>query len=186
MSSDPTRDWPRLASQCPLVSSGGLGWWWPAAGWGALSVAVPAGHHYPHYLHHSLASGQTTRREYRPSQQQKIGLKIYWEWLCPSEQDPVTLSVCLSHQEASTSLLSLSIRPQTDWKPQSQKTNLMTWTTALSNSIKLWAMPCRATQDRRVMVESSDKKWSTGEGNGKTISVILPWEPHEQYEKGKR
>ena len=30
-------------------------------------------------------------------------------------------------------------------------------------------MPCRATQDRRVMVESSDKKWSTGEGNGKPL-----------------
>ena len=30
-------------------------------------------------------------------------------------------------------------------------------------------MPCRATQDRRVMVESSDKMWSTGEGNGKLL-----------------
>ena len=30
-------------------------------------------------------------------------------------------------------------------------------------------MPCRATQDRRVMVESSDKTWSTGEGNGKAL-----------------
>ena len=27
-------------------------------------------------------------------------------------------------------------------------------------------MPCRATQDGRVTVESSDKTWSTGEGNG--------------------
>ena len=30
-------------------------------------------------------------------------------------------------------------------------------------------MPCRATQDRWVMVESSDKTWSTGEGNGKPL-----------------
>ena len=30
-------------------------------------------------------------------------------------------------------------------------------------------MPCRATQDRTVMVESSDKAWSTGEGNGKPL-----------------
>ena len=30
-------------------------------------------------------------------------------------------------------------------------------------------MPCRATQDREVMVESSDKMWSTGEGNGKPL-----------------
>ena len=28
-------------------------------------------------------------------------------------------------------------------------------------------MPCRATQGRQVMVESSEKLWSTGEGNGK-------------------
>ena len=30
-------------------------------------------------------------------------------------------------------------------------------------------MPCRATKDRRVMVESSDKMWSTGKGNGKPL-----------------
>ena len=30
-------------------------------------------------------------------------------------------------------------------------------------------MPCRATQDGRVVVESSDKMWSTGEGNGKPL-----------------
>ena len=28
-------------------------------------------------------------------------------------------------------------------------------------------MPCRATQDGRVTVESSDRMWSTAEGNGK-------------------
>ena len=48
-------------------------------------------------------------------------------------------------------------------------TNLITWTTALSNSMKLWVMPCRANQDRQVMVESSEKMWSTGEGNGKPL-----------------
>ena len=30
-------------------------------------------------------------------------------------------------------------------------------------------MPCRATQDRWVIVESSDKMWSTGEGNGEPL-----------------
>ena len=30
-------------------------------------------------------------------------------------------------------------------------------------------MPGRATQDGLVMVESSDKTWSTGEGNGKPL-----------------
>ena len=33
-------------------------------------------------------------------------------------------------------------------------------------------MPCRATQDRRVIVESSDKTWSTGEGNGKPLQYF--------------
>ena len=30
-------------------------------------------------------------------------------------------------------------------------------------------MPCRATQDGRVVMESSDKIWPTGEGNGKQL-----------------
>ena len=30
-------------------------------------------------------------------------------------------------------------------------------------------MPCRATQNGQVMVESADKMWSTGEGNGKPL-----------------
>ena len=58
---------------------------------------------------------------------------------------------------------------QTENHNHRKLTNLITWTTALSNSMKLWAIPCRATQDGRVMVKSSDKMWSTGEGNGKTL-----------------
>ena len=30
-------------------------------------------------------------------------------------------------------------------------------------------MPCGATQDGQVMVERSDRMWSTGEGNGKPL-----------------
>ena len=30
-------------------------------------------------------------------------------------------------------------------------------------------MPCGATQDGRVMVERSDRMWSSGEGNGKPL-----------------
>ena len=119
--------------------------------------------HCLHDLPHSLASGQTRGREHSPTHQQKTGLKIYWALPQLSEQGPVSPSVSLSHQEASICLLW-----QTGWKPQSQKlTKLITWTTSLPNSMKLWAMPCRGTQDGRVMVESSDKTWSTREGNGK-------------------
>ena len=66
--------------------------------------------------------------------------------------------------------LILVVRRQTDWKPQTRKPiNLITWTEALSNPMKLWAMLCRATQDGQVIVESSDKMWSTGEGKGKPL-----------------
>ena len=55
-------------------------------------------------------------------------------------------------------------------KPYSQKTNQSnhTRTTALSNSMEL-SHACGVTQDGRVMVERSDRMWSTGEGNGKPL-----------------
>ena len=43
-----------------------------------------------------------------------------------------------------------------------------TRTAALSNSMKL-SHALEATQDRKVMVERSDRMWSTGEGNGKPL-----------------
>ena len=55
-------------------------------------------------------------------------------------------------------------------KPYSQKTSQSnhTRTTALSNSMKP-SHAYGATQDRRVMVERSDRAWATGEGNGKPL-----------------
>ena len=55
-------------------------------------------------------------------------------------------------------------------KPYSQKTRQSnhTRTTALSNSMKL-SHACAATQDRQVMVERSERMWSTGEGNDKPL-----------------
>ena len=128
------------------------------------------GHHYLHYLHHSLASGQITGRKHSPAHQQKIRLKIYWAWPHLSEQDPVSPSVSLSHQEASkASYPSPSEDRENENHNHRKLTNLITWTIALPNSMKLWAMPSRATQDGQVMMESSDKMWSTGEENGKPL-----------------
>ena len=59
------------------------------------------------------------------------------------------------------------------------------WRRGLHNSMKLWAMPCRATQDGWVIVESSDKMWSTGGGNGKSLQYSCCESPHKQYEKAK-
>ena len=55
----------------------------------------------------------------------------------------------------------------------------------LSGSMKLWAMPCRATQDRQVMVESSDKTWSTGEGNGKPLQYSCLENPMNSMKRQK-
>ena len=55
-------------------------------------------------------------------------------------------------------------------KPYSQKTTQSnhTRTTAFSNSMKL-SHARGTTQDGRVMVERSERMWSTGEGNGKPL-----------------
>ena len=113
------------------------------------------GDHYLRYLHHSLVSGQTAGREHSYTHQQQIGWMIHWAWHRPSEQYPVSPTVSLSHQEASINLLSFSLTGQTNENHNHRKLiKLITWTTALSNSVKLWAMPCRATQDgRRVLTK---------------------------------
>ena len=46
-------------------------------------------------------------------------------------------------------------------------------------------MPCGATQDRRVMVESSDKTWSTGEGNGKPLQYSCLENPMNSMKRRK-
>ena len=51
--------------------------------------------------------------------------------------------------------------------------------------MKLRAMPCRATQDGRVMVESSDKMWSTGEGNGKPLQYSCLGNPMNSMKRQK-
>ena len=56
---------------------------------------------------------------------------------------------------------------------------------ALSNSMKVQAMPCRATQDEWVMVESSDKTWSTGEGNGKPLQYSCLEDPMNSMKRQK-
>ena len=84
------------------------------------------------------------------------------------------------------SLLTFSIRWQTEWKSQARKLdNLVTWTTAMTNSMMLWAMPCRTTQDRWVMVKSSDKKGSNGEGNGTPLQYCCLENPMNSMKRPK-
>ena len=46
-------------------------------------------------------------------------------------------------------------------------------------------MPCRATQDGQVMVESSDKTWSTGKGNGKPLQYSCLENPMNRMKRQK-
>ena len=122
-SSDPTRDWPGLVSESPGVSSKGMGQRGPAAGLGTLRwyllkevtiIFITSTIVWPH-----VNSREGT--QLHPSTENWI--KDFRAWPCSSEQDTVSPSVSLSHQEASINVLPFSIRQQTDWKPQLQKTN---------------------------------------------------------------
>ena len=46
-------------------------------------------------------------------------------------------------------------------------------------------MPCRATQDIQVIVESSDKTWSTGEENGKLLQYSCLENPINSMKRQK-
>ena len=46
-------------------------------------------------------------------------------------------------------------------------------------------MLCRATQDGQVMVESSDKTWPTGEGNGKPLQYSSLENPMSSMKRQK-
>ena len=46
-------------------------------------------------------------------------------------------------------------------------------------------MLCRVTQDGRVLVESSDKWWSTGEGNGKPLQYSCLENPMNSMKRQK-
>ena len=143
--------------------------------------------HYLHYLHHSLASGQTTGREQSPTHQQKIGLKIYWSWPCPSEQDPVSPSVSLSHHEVSIRLI--LIHQRAGRLKISITENKPNWShgpqTCLTQWNYEWAMLWRAIQDRQVMLERSDKTWSTGEEKGKPLQYSCLKNPMNSMKRQK-
>ena len=93
------------------------------------------GHHYLHCLHHSLASGQATRREHSPDHQQQIGLKqIGLNMVPPIRTRP---SFPLSQSLPSASYPFPLEGRQTENQNHRKVTKLITWTTALSNSMKL-------------------------------------------------
>ena len=70
-------------------------------------------------------------------------------------------------------------------KPQSQTTSQSDHMDhPLSNSMKL-SHACGATQDGRVMVERSDRMWSTGEGNSKPLQYSCLENPMNSMKRQK-
>ena len=118
----PHKRLPTLACECVLESP-------PKAWVGGAEIGhvymgpFEGGLHYLYYFHHSLLSGQAKGKGHSTDHQEKNGLKIYKALSCTLEQDPISPTDNLSHQETFISHLFLSIRGQTEWKPQSQKTN---------------------------------------------------------------
>ena len=143
-------------------------------------------HHYLHYLHHSLVSGQATGREQSPTHQQKNWIKDLLSMALPVRTDPAP-TVSPSHQEASISLSSFSIRGQTDWTPQSQKTNQ---TDHMDHSlVQLNETMSHAGEGPPRQTGHAGEFWQNvvhWRGEWQTTSVFVPGEPHEQYEKAKR
>ena len=68
--------------------------------------------------------------------------------------------------------------------PPSWITALTYWR-GLHNSMKLLAMPCRATLDKWVIVKSSDKSWSTGGGNGNPLQYSCHENPTDSMKRQK-
>ena len=194
-SSDPTRDWDRLDCECLRVLCGSVGQKRPAAGAGALAAAVLGGTNW----HKSFLevtnspaiepvdsrtefknSKQQTGWEHSPTHQEIIKLKIYWAWPCPPKQDSVLPTASPSSEILPKPLILIqqSIDRSKNSNPTAYRTKnlryrditkMTTWITALCNSVKLWAMPSRATQATWVIMESYEKLWSIRKGNDKPL-----------------
>ena len=89
------------------------------------------------------------------------------------QQATAPRSYVVSVPDLTTSFCQLTPLPKTSRHSQKKMSacpsTLPSWQSTLSNSMKLWAMPCKSTQDGWVTVESSEKTWSTEEGNGKHL-----------------
>ena len=94
-------------------------------------------------------------------------------------EDTVSPSTSLSQQEASISLLLPSAEDRQNENHNHRKlTNLTSWAIALSNSMKLWAMLCRATKMDRSWWRVLTKCGPLEEGMASYFSILalrIPW-----------
>ena len=103
----------------------------------------------------------------------------------PCPRSGAVAVLCWSnHEDIPTSKVGAE-RGKTDWNNNHiQLANLIT---GPQSCLTQWneAMPCGATQDGRVMVESSDRMWSTGEGNGKPLQYSCFENPMNSMKRQK-
>ena len=105
-------------------------------------------------------------------------------WL-PTFAFPSPVMIKVKETQVRQYVLREGIREQTHWNHNHRKlANLITWTTALSNSMKLshamWGHLKRGCHGGEIWqnVAHCRREWQT-------TSVFLLWEPQEQYEKAK-
>ena len=185
-SSDPTRDWPRLACECPGVSSGGVGRQWPAAWSGALSGAVHGNfwRRLPLFSlpppQFGLRSNNKEGTQPRPSTENWIKdlLRMGHHSHQNNTQFPPQPVSPIRKLPISLLSLSLSEGRQNEKHNHRKLTKLITWTTALPNSMKLWAMTCRPPKIDRSWWRILTKCGPLEKGMA-TTSIFLPWEPEQ-------
>ena len=118
---------------------------------------------FHHYSYHSLSSCQTTRKEHSPNHQQKTELNLLSMALLTIARTSFPHSQSLPSGCFHKPLILIHQRTENENHNFRKLSKMITWITALCKLMKL----NHATQD--IEVESSDKMWSTGEGNGKPI-----------------
>ena len=100
------------------------------------------GHHCLYYLHHSLVSDQTAGKEHSPSTK---------NWIKDLLSTPLPMRTRPSFPNSQPLSLGSFHEPLILTHQREENHNhrklikLTTWTTDLSNSMKLWTMPCRDT-----------------------------------------
>ena len=123
-------------------------------------------------------------KEYNPTHQQKIGLKIYWAWSPRSEQDPVPPQSVSPIRNFHKPLI--LIHQRADRKPQSQKTNQTSH--GPQPCLTQWNYePCCV---RPLKMDGSwwrvlTKMWSIGEGNGKPLRYSCLENPMNSMKRQK-
>ena len=136
---------------------------------------------YCYYPYHSFASGQTTGGSAAP-QSVENWIKHFLSMASPT-RTRCSFPHCQSLPSESFHKPLISIRQSANHSHR-KLTKLITWITAISNSMKISIMLWRAIWEGLGVVESSDNMWAMGKGNGKP-SQYSPWGLHELCEKTK-